>query len=540
MAGNSVNAAARPVGSCLVRRSVIGGFVALALGGVLGTATNASAAVSPLAPVPASGGALGRDIDAILDDPRLEGAEVGVVVRGAKSGKRLYARNAGQQLLPASNQKLQTAAAAFGLLGTDYTFRTSVLSAGVRRGSTLRGDLSLKGTGDPTLQAADYGELAAQVAAAGIKKVEGDLVADDTWFDDQRVPSDWDPADLPYSYAAEVSALTVSPNSDFDAGSIDVDVTPGKAGKSVDVATTPDTDYVRVVNNATTGSPGSESTLSVTRESGTNTIKVTGSYPADGEEYEQLVSVENPTLYAANVFRSALKAHGVRVEGVIERGATPRDADRVATRTSMQLSRLAVPFLKLSNNNIAEILVKAIGRKTAGEGSWDAGLAAVSEYVRSLGVDASRLRLTDGSGLSRTNRATPLQVSNLLRAVQTKTWFPAFYNALPIAGQSEPWVGGTLASRMTDTPAAGNVHGKTGTLTGVTALSGYVTDPTGRRLIFSVILNGYEGDAPKDIEDEIAIRLAAGETVEQAAVQRTAGGSARPGAELECSWLNTC
>ncbi|MBC6462876.1 D-alanyl-D-alanine carboxypeptidase/D-alanyl-D-alanine-endopeptidase [Actinomadura sp. HBU206391] len=491
---------------------------------------------------PQPGGGLAADLDAILGDARLNGAKIGVVVRDARTGKGLYTRGADDQVMPASNQKLQTAAAAFGVLGPGYTFRTSVLADGPVEGATLTGDVILKGTGDPTLQAADYDRLAAAVAAKGITSVTGRLVADDTWFDDQRLAAGWDPADEPYAYASQVSALTVSPDADFNVGTVRVDVTPGPQGGPVDVALAPATGHVTIDNRATTGAPGSASTLSITRPRGTDIIRVTGSYPLGGAKVQTLRTVDNPSLYAADVFRRALTAHGVSVAGSTARAAAPPTATTVTDRTSMPLSRLSVPFLKLSNNNIAEILVKAMGREDGGEGSWQAGLPVVARYVKTLGVDTTRLNLTDGSGLSRSNRATPAQAGNLLRGVMTKTWYPAFYNSLPIAGQTDPWVGGTLAARMTNTAAAGNVRAKTGTLTGATALSGYVRDPAGRRLIFSIMLNDYTGAAPKDLEDKIAIRLATGKIVERATVLRAPGHSlhVRPGAEVECSWIGAC
>jgi D-alanyl-D-alanine carboxypeptidase/D-alanyl-D-alanine-endopeptidase (penicillin-binding protein 4) len=503
-------------------------------------------AQSPARPVglgaPRPDGGLATDLDAVLGDARLNGAEVGVVVRDARTGENLYTRGADVQVMPASNQKLQTAAAAFGVLGPGYTFRTSVLAAGPRRGSTLTGDLVLKGTGDPTLRAADYDRLAAAVAAKGITRVTGRLVVDDTWFDDRRLAPDWDPADEPYSYASQVSALTVAADADFNVGSVRVDVSPGTPGGPVGVALVPATGHVMIDNQATTGAAGSASTLSITRLPDTNVIRLTGSHPAGGATVRTLRTVDDPSLYAADVFRRALTAHGVAVTGPTARAAAPRTATTITTRTSMPLSKLAVPFLKLSNNNIAEILVKAMGRKKSGEGSWQAGLPVVAKYVKTLGIDTSRLKLTDGSGLSRTNRATAAQAGNLLRGVRSRTWYPAFANALPIAGQPDPWVGGTLATRMSGTAAAGNVRAKTGTLTGATALSGYVRNPAGRRLIFSIMLNGYAGAAPKDLEDRIAIRLATGGVVDRTATPRMTVRPlhVRPGAELECSWTGTC
>ena len=491
------------------------------------------ALTAPALPARASApGDLGGDLDAILADPRLDGAAVGAVVRDARTGAVRYSRGAATPLLPASNLKIYTSGAALSLLGAGYRFHTSVHARSVS-GPSVKGDLYLKGTGDPTMRAAEYDRLAARVAAKGVKRVEGDLVADDTWFDAVRTPSHWDPSDLQYYYAAPISALTVSPNGDFDAGSVNVSVGPGARGEPVRVGLAPATRAVKIDNRAVTGAPGSPSTLAVNRAAGGDTIVVSGSYPAGAATYTTLRTVRKPTMYAADVFRRALRAHGVQVRGGTERGRTPAGAARIASRASMPLSRLMVPFLKLSNNMIAEILVKSIGRKDGGRGSWGTGLPVIERYVRSLGVPSGRPRMADGSGLSRLDRTTAGDVSTVLRNLRQKPWFPAWYRALPVAGDPDRMAGGTLASRMSGTPAAGNVRAKTGTLTGATALSGYVTDPSGRPLVFSVILNGYRGGAPKDIEDAIAIRLAGGAS---SAAPRTA----RTGPRLECSWAKRC
>lgn len=495
----------------------------LLLGGSM-VVGGAAALPANAAPTASPDGDLAAGLDAILKDGRLSGAAVDVVVRDARTGRLLYDRDGEQRVMPASNNKLQTSAAAFGILGAGYRFRTAV--------SVKGGDLYLKGTGDTTMRAAEYDRLAAAVAAAGVTTVKGDLVADDTWFDAKRVPDGWEPGDLQYAYAGRTSALTVSPNDDFDAGSVQVTVAATRPGGPVTVGLVPATSVVKIDDRATTGAAGSPSTLAVNRDNGSGTIVVTGSHPADAAAATVLRTVEQPTLYAADVFRRALKAHGVRVAGATRRGRTPSGAKTVASRTSMPLSRLATPFLKLSNNVIAETLVKAIGREAHGKGTWAAGLPAITAYLGRLGADTSRVTMTDGSGLGRSNRTTATQLSTLLRSARKQTWFPAWYGALPIAGRTGPLVGGTLANRMRGTAAAGNVHAKTGTLTGVTALSGYVTDPDGRKLIFSVVLNGYQGGAPKDIEDRIAVRLAAGD----GAAARSRGTAPADGGTLEPTW----
>jgi PBP4 family serine-type D-alanyl-D-alanine carboxypeptidase len=508
-------------------------FALLLAGGVVaasGVVAPAQATPRPAPAVKSAAGDLKTDLDQILSDSRLNGATAGLIVRNADTGEVLYTHNVDAQVTPASNNKLETSTAAFGILGSGYRFRTSVYTRG--------NDLYLKGTGDPTMRGADYDELAAAIAAKGIKKVKGALVADDTWFDAQRVPADWDPTDLPYYYAAENSALTVSPDPEFDEGTVNVSVTPGTQGAVPKVGLSPKTGVVTIDNKATTGAPGSASTVSIDRTVGTNTIVISGSIPSDGAKFEDLATVHNPTLYAADVFRRALSAHGVTVTGATRRGATPTGAKTVTTRQSMPLSELATPFLKLSNNPIAETLVKAIGHKVKGKGTWANGLGAISIYLKGLGVDTSQVKQSDGSGLSHANHTTTQQLSNVLKAAQSQSWYSTWYNALPIAGKPGEFVGGTLASRMAGTAAAGNVHAKTGSLTGVTALSGYVTDPSGQKLIFSSVFNGYQGGSPKDIEDKIAVRLASGKN---SVTTTTFGRSvARNGSQLECSWTHSC
>ncbi|GAA4227575.1 D-alanyl-D-alanine carboxypeptidase/D-alanyl-D-alanine-endopeptidase [Actinomadura meridiana] len=480
----------------------------------------ASALVGAAPALAAPDSDLARDLDAVLRDARLSGAAVDVVVRDAASGRVLYDRHGDGPVMPASNNKLNTAAAAFGLLGTGYRFRTTVSTAG--------GDLYLRGTGDTTMRAADYDRLAGDVADAGITEVRGDLVADDTWFDADRVPDGWQSGDLQYAYAGRTSALTVSPDADFDAGSIRVSVAATRRGEPVRASLSPATGTVRIDNRATTGRAGSPSTLEVNRDNGSDTIVITGSHPEGAPESSVLRTVERPTLYAADVFRRALRAHGVRVSGTTERGRAPANATTIATHTSMPLSRLARPFLKLSNNVMAEALVKAIGRKERGRGTWTAGLPAVTGYLARLGVDTSQVTMTDGSGLARSNRTTATQLSTLLRSARRQPWFPAWYAALPVAGRPDRLIGGTLANRMRGTAATGNVHAKTGTLTGVTALSGYVTGPGGRGLIFSSVFNRYSGAAPKDIEDAIAVRLAEGHATSRRRAAPSGTGDLEP------------
>jgi D-alanyl-D-alanine carboxypeptidase/D-alanyl-D-alanine-endopeptidase (penicillin-binding protein 4) len=499
----------------------------------------AASSVATIQPVSAQDpGSLTKDLDAILANPALAGADIGLVVRAADTGEVLYRHESDRRQQPASNAKLVTSASALEVLGPDYRFSTSVRSSGERRGPVLQGDLYLRGTGDPTMLAADYDALAAKVADSGVKVVVGDLVADDTWFDTMRLASGWAWDDEPFYYDAQVSALTASPDTDFDAGSIIVTVTPGTAGQPVRVTTTPPTDYVRIVNSAVTGAPGSGSNITVDREHGTNNILVTGSMATDASADNEFMAVWEPTGYAAALFRSALQAHGVRLIGRTTRGATPEGAATVAERQSIPLSQLLTPFLKLSNNLHAEILVKAMGRAKSNTGTWDAGIAAMKGVLPGFGIDPARMFLVDGSGLSRMDHIAPDQISALLLAARAKPWFQTWYTALPIAGIPDRLVGGTLRNRMRNTAAANNVHAKTGSFTGASALSGYVTAATGRQLVFSMITNNSVGISLRTVEDTVAIRLA-GDTSAAALAPLAVAPSDRR-SELEWCAVKAC
>ncbi|RCG32230.1 D-alanyl-D-alanine carboxypeptidase/D-alanyl-D-alanine-endopeptidase [Sphaerisporangium album] len=511
-------------------RKVITLLSAAALAATLTQATGGGANAADPAPGVTD---LVQDLDQILSAPFLGVARAGVVVRSAATGEQLYAQDAGKVFAPASNTKLLTSAAAVDGLGLDYRFTTTVLSSGRRAGSALAGDLYLKGTGDPTLLAADYDALAAKVAATGVKLVTGKLVADDTWFDDVRLGTDWAQDDEPYYYSAQISALTASPDTDYDAGSIIVSVAPGSAqGSTAKVSTTPPTDHVTIENHATTGAA---TDVTVTRVHGTNRIVVTGTVAST---YQEWIAVDDPTGYAASLFRAALAKHGVGVLGKTVRGTTPGTAASVAGRESMPLRELLVPFMKLSNNMHAEILVKALGRKVSGQGTWDAGLAAATAFAKANGM--ANVRLRDGSGLSRVDAVAPGELTAFLIALRAKPWYQTWYQALPIAGNSDRFTGGTLRSRMAGTPAANNVHAKTGSLTSVSGLSGYVTSADGEPLVFSILSNQYLSGSPKStVEDAIAVRLARfkRDTPVNMAVPLRTAPDAGEDLGLECSWV---
>lgn len=511
-------------------------------------------------------GQLSSDLDSILDDPRLSGATVAAVVRTAGTGAILYSRDAGRRLLPASNAKLLVAAAAFLVLGPDHRFETAVLAAETPREGLVEGDIYLRGGGDPTLLPDDFDRLASDLSASGLQVVGGDLVADDSWFDDVRLGADWAWDDEDRPYAAQVSALTVAPDGDFDAGTVAIDVSPGDApGHPARVRVVPETDHVALTNQAVTGQTSSPTSLSLDRQHGSNLLAVGGSIAEGAAARRIWASVWDPTGHATAVFRAALARHGIALRGVARRGQTPSSASLLARRLSAPLTEFVVPMLKLSNNGHAEVLVKAIGRRAVDRGTWEDGLAETARSLARLGLDPAALQVADGSGLSRRDLASPEQLATLLVALQSKPWFPSFLAALPLAGNPDRLVGGTLRSRMREGPAAGNVRAKTGTLGSVSTLSGYVTTADGDLLVFSLLLNHYLGPAPKEIEDAFAGALAGfrRRPADRGSNSQTRGGariaapeksslrppeareqrSASQGAAalgLECSWIKAC
>lgn len=477
-------------------------------------------------------------IDTILGDSRMEGGAASVVVADAGSGELLYQHQPTSRLMPASNTKLPTSASAMELLGPDHKFTTDVLTSGRRHGSVINGDLYLRGSGDPTTLAKDYDRLAADLAESGVTRVDGRLLADDTRFDNQRLGRAWAADDESSYYSAQISALSVAPDTDYDTGTVIVQVAPGAAaGDEPTVTVTPKTEYVDTDVQATTVAAGGANDLTVERQHGTNTITVSGTTPVGSSGAKEWVTVWEPTGYAAAVFRDALAAHGVKVTGPTRLGReTPQGARQLASHDSMPLKDLLIPFMKLSNNMHAEALTKAMGYKASGEGSWGAGLAAISGYLKGVGVDTGKVRQADGSGLSRMNNFPAGQLAKLMLAVRSEPWYGDWYRSLPVACDPERFVGGTLRTRMCGTAAALNARGKTGSLTGASALSGYVTDGGGRELVYAIVLNNYLASSVKPLEDAIVVTLAKSTADDAVLVEPKSTRSAGVNGDLECSW----
>lgn len=475
-------------------------FGALAFVAVLVVACAPSATRSDAAPRAELATAIARH----LSDPALAGSGAGVLVVSLDRGDTLFAREIDRLYTPGSNLKLFTAAAALARLGPDYRFRTPLLATGQLDGDTLRGDLVLVGRGDPDLVTADLAVLVDTLVSRGVRVITGDLRADASWFDAVEWGTGWMWDDGPYWYWPYVSALTLNDNT------VSVTVRPTAFGDTVAVVLDPPTRYVEVRVTARTTAPGTEPDLEIDRHwtPKENVIDVLGTLPAGGDSVVALRTVEDPALYAATVLGELLAARGVTVLGTVRHGPLMgAAAATVARHGSDSLAVSLRNFLKASDNLTGEQLVKQLGAESAGPpGSYETGLAAVLAYLaREVGIDTLALRIADGSGVSRYNLVTARQIVQLLAHMAgQKKLGPLYATALPIAA-----VDGTLEERMAGTPAAARARAKTGSLEGVTALSGYVPSSTGERLAFGILMEFFVGPAAsrRAVQDSIVATL---------------------------------
>lgn len=433
----------------------------------------------------ASGPSLGARLAQALEAPALRGAEIAALAV-AQDGSVLFEHNADLALVPASNQKVLTAMAALHAFGPTHRFQTRVMANAAPDESGSVTTLYVKGGGDPALTSEDLWRLAVDLRRAGVRRVTGDIVLDDTLFDRVRWHPSWGKTGA-RAYHAPVGALTVN------YGAFTVSVLPGeKAGVPARVTLDPPVSYLKLTNRARTGATRARMSLKFDRApSGDRESVVIGGGIRVGRPQKNLYrSVLDPTRYAGAVLKLQLEAIGIGVDGVTRAGHVPEDAERLLTFEGRALSEIVNRFMKYSNNQIGESLVKGLGHLRTGQaGTWNNGLAAMREGLRSLGLPLDGVALRDGSGLSYENRVSPrLFVAALRTAEQNFRFGPEFRASLPIASRD-----GTLSDRAAS--AVDQVRAKTGLLTRITGLSGYAQRPDGSRVTFSVLVNGFRRSA---------------------------------------------
>ena len=441
--------------------------------------------------------ALKRSIDELLPDSLFPPSNAAVRIISLTEGETLYDLNGDLALTPASNQKLFTTACALAGLGPSYQFRTRVFldTAAPPR-------IILRGSGDPLLSTKDLDTLAAAVRAAAPAASSWTIAGDLSLFDDLSRGSGWAWDDEPDPTAMFISPLSLNGNT------VRVLVRPGKSpGDTARVEVDPLTSYVQVENAAVTDTAGSKSRIDVSRNwrEHLNSITVKGTISPHDTTVEALLSVTDPHWYTLTVLREKLEGWGLRCNGILL-DTVPRGVPEIARRVHRLDSVLT--YMDITSDNLsAENVLKALAaEKTGIPGTAAAGGQIVKEFLETIGIDTTRVVVADGSGVSRYNLTSARAITTLLAAMKRRTdLYTCWYRMFPVAG-----VSGTITGRMRGSPAQGNLWGKTGTLEGVSSLSGYVTTADGEELAFSILMQHFPARARdyRHVQDRIGAYLA--------------------------------
>lgn len=463
-------------------------WICFALWGMMGSVHQAKARPESATPLDTQG--LAR----ILEEPCLRKAQIGLRVLSLRTGQVLFDHRGDELLIPASNVKLITTAAALSQLGAHYTFQTAVHANGRGRlppraggvPSKLKGDLFLEGRGDPELVSERLWLMARDLKIRGLAVVEGNLVADDSYFDDQRWGEGWPQNSGPQPFYARIGALSLNFNT------VTVHVEPAlEAGQPAHVVVEPPTHYIRLVNRTRTrraASRDGQAGLVIDRVEGPegNRIVASGTLPLGAERITLYRSISDPSAYTAWTFKEFLSREGIKVKGKVVKGKVPPTASLLATYASKPLFEIVQDLNKLSNNFIAEQILKTMGAELKGRpGTAAKGLGVVEAFLAELGIPPQSYRLMDGSGLSRLNRLSPTQIVRVLEQMYRSFPLQAEYlSSLAVMGED-----GSLRQRLAGTSAQGRIRAKTGTLDGVRCLSGYVQPRQGEPMAFSFLVN---------------------------------------------------
>jgi D-alanyl-D-alanine carboxypeptidase/D-alanyl-D-alanine-endopeptidase (penicillin-binding protein 4) len=476
---------------------------------------------------------LATEIDELLDRPIARQAFWGIKVVDLGSGQILYEHNSEKLFVPASNAKLFSTALALARLGPDYQFTTSVVSdAAPTLDGVLAGDIVLVGGGDPNLSSrvvpydprkrfeknpmVPMTELARQIVESGIRRVEGNLIGDDTRYVSQGYGDGWSWQDTSWGYGAPAGALC------FNDNLLDVYVQPGiSPGQSGRISVRPDIGYFRMENRIRTAATRTVAqALDLNREPGTRTLSLWGEISIQSAGRTFSVAVDDPGLFAATALHAELERLGVEVDGeVVARHAWPWEHNSLkqasfprklpggqlaASIRSPRLAELVRVINKESQNLHAEMLLREVGYVMRNVGSADAGLAELDRFLVEAGLSRREFDFTDASGLSRKDLVSPGGTVQLLAHMWNSPHRADYVQTLPLAGED-----GTLDWRFSRTAARGRIRAKTGTLTHVTALSGYATTEDNRNLAFSVYVNnfGLANSYIRTLVDRIVVAL---------------------------------
>ena len=454
----------------------------------------------------------GQAVEAVLKREVFGPAIVAIDIRDLDTSRVLFERNSTRNVKPASTMKLFTTAAALDAEGRGgATPATTVESAGRLDGrGRLLGDVYLVGRGDPNLsdrfdrpgEKNPFDQLAADIRASGITRIEGRLWGYDGLFSDETIPDGWTADDLVWEYGAEVSALSAFDNSlrlRIEAGE--------REGDSTQLSVQPPTDFLRIENRSVTGAAGSEAKVSLSRSLGSRRIVILGRLPLSGEAWTGAVAVPEPALFATTLLAEALARHGVSIRDDVRtsREPLPDSLRPLASVRGPAVSEQIKVVNKESQNLHAEILLRRLGLGAFKDASVESSLRARERFLRGRGVRLGEPAMYDGSGLSRSDLVTARAEVDLLSAMAKHPSAGTFKDSLPIAG-----VDGSLKRRMVGTKAQARVFAKTGSLNHVNALAGYVDAVSGRHFVFAMIVNHYTRPSREvtDAMDEICALLA--------------------------------
>ena len=440
-----------------------------------------------------------------IGQPKFAAAMWGAKIVSLDTGVTVFEYNPQKLFSPASNSKLYTVALALDRLGADYRIKTSLYAkAKPSRSGKLKGDLIVYGRGDPTINARLNGgdiyqalePLVRALTNAGVNRITGDLVGDESFIHGPPFGSGWVWEDLEHYYGAEVSALTINDNT------LQAVVKPGaRIGAPCQLALLPATGWLTLSNRTETVEKGAARKIQFYHPLCQNVVYVTGQMPMDGLGSTNEVTLHNPAGLFASFFKEALARRGIKVSGKVrsvnwhDRQAQPLDCGSLVELGAVEsppLRDIAREIEKPSQNLYTDLLLAHVGEKfraadsRADETSEDLGIRELNKFLAEAGIQRGEVIFEEGSGLSRDNLTAPNATVTLLRYMNRHKCAQVYLDALPIAG-----VDGTLKNRMKGTPAAGNVRAKTGTLRWANTISGYVTTAAGEHLVFSLMINRY-------------------------------------------------
>jgi len=440
-------------------------------------------------PVPEAAGAgipLAARLAAHLRAPAFSPEDTGLIILSLPEGSTVLARNPDRPLRPASTMKILTSAAALSLLKPEFVYNTRILAdAPIDADGAVAGNLYIQGSGAPDLVGEAWWLMTRRLAALGLRRVDGDLVGDESYFDAVRRPPGWPEPAADSWYNAPVGALSCN----FNVVTVRIDPSP-LVGARPDLTLEPVASFFQVMNRATTTSGPASIAVSRSFEGGQNSLVVSGSIRKGGGPIFFNRSVEEPALYALHAFKEIAAEHGIEIRGSLVTGLTPEKARELLRHESRPLGPLVRDMNKNSNNYMAEALLKTLGAEFDGTpGTTASGLQVLKTYLSGLGLDPGSAVFADGSGLSDQDRIPPrLLAEALWKARADFEIGPELEASLPIGGAD-----GTLDERFGGEEARRRVRAKTGRIAGALSLAGYAANRDGHVFAFAFLANRPRG-----------------------------------------------